>query len=73
MLFSAAISAGDNSTNITHFRPRNGVNAAMTEAELALHAFETLCRKAYEQNNCWQLEFGLFTTKKDLAKLDNKK
>jgi hypothetical protein len=73
MFFSAAISAEDNSTNITHFGPRNGIYAAMTEAALALHTFETLCRKAYEQNNCWQLEFGLFTTKQDLAKLDNKK
>jgi len=73
MLFSITTSTGDNSTNITHFGPQNGIHAAMTEAALALNAFETLCRKAYEQNKCWQLEFGRFTTKQDLVMLHNKK
>jgi hypothetical protein len=49
MLFSAASSAGDISTKITHFGPRNGIYAAMNKAALALDIFETLCRKAYKQ------------------------
>jgi len=65
MLFSAATSAGDNSTNITHFGPRNETYAAMTEVSLALNIFDTLCGKTYEQNKCWQLEFGRFATKQD--------
>jgi hypothetical protein len=42
MLFSAATSAGDNSTNMTHFGSRNGICAVMAEAALALNFFETL-------------------------------
>jgi hypothetical protein len=67
VLFSAATSARDNSTKITHFGPQNGIYAAIIEAALALNIFETLCRKAYEQNKCWELEFGRFTTKQDLV------
>ena len=72
MLFSAA-TTGDNSTNITHFGSRNGLYAAMTEAALELNVFETLRRKAYKQNKCWQLELGRFTTKQDLVILDIKR
>ena len=42
MLFSAATSAGDNSTNMTHFGPRNGTYAATTEAAHAFNIFGTL-------------------------------
>ena len=44
ILFSAATSAGDNSTNMTHFGPRNGTYAATTDAAHALNIFGTLLK-----------------------------
>jgi hypothetical protein len=57
--FYAMTSSGDNSANVTHLWPHNGIYAAMHKVAHAVNVFGSL--RITEENKSWQKEFDRFT------------